>query len=502
MTEKVLSILVIDDNCPGDVVAALKTFMTSALEPGNADIDHPSTFDKGASCLQSQEIYDLILFDINLGEEDLTWAGIELLDAHWQSIQSKGSKVMVYSGKPKAKEAYSHFSSGKGPFLFQPKLDDHTPGEAFERRIIVLLRERVRTLCQRASLKSALEVSQGHATTVQIGPDIWSLKSLLSPWLFKVDGEVPFTLESAIRLLFPSDDMIRIFSYWFKGRGFAWPQDQMYGLSTLATYHFDNPTGPMDALMHNPISPKFAKTFSIAAATALADVEVLNPRIDPRFYSHLKRYITNAGTWDEISHQQEQEIEELKNTIAFRLDDLRIAFQQRGARFVTTTAASDMNRELYCPPKVGSRDMGPTVLHAVDRLADSVKKRAGDDWEMQLLVEGNLSSRERPVELPYLVILIKHSGEPCEPPAKISDNWFPTPHAGHGLGDAREALKGVAQWFVLTGKNGVLGNYDSAMDPGSLTNQDAETFWVDHNSSGHWNVLHILKFAFPCFREG
>src|ERR1051325_9591025 len=141
MTERVLNILVVDDDVPNGSVASLKSFLVSSLGAGNAEVDHPATFDKGDSYLKSLATYDLILFDINLGEADYKWSGIKLFDTHWHSIQAKGSKIMIYSGKPDAIDAYGHFSSGQGPFLFQARQDATSPGEAFERSIIRLLKE-------------------------------------------------------------------------------------------------------------------------------------------------------------------------------------------------------------------------------------------------------------------------------------------------------------------------------------------------------------------------
>ncbi|HIE30137.1 TPA: hypothetical protein EYP66_22965 [Candidatus Poribacteria bacterium] len=102
-----------------------------------------------------------MLLDIRLENRD--WGGSELLDAHWQKIGAAGSKVILYSGKPDAIIAYEPFKSGRGPFLFLRRSGQQADEDELSSHIVRLLRDRVKSLCQRASLKSSIALTQAHS---------------------------------------------------------------------------------------------------------------------------------------------------------------------------------------------------------------------------------------------------------------------------------------------------------------------------------------------------
>ncbi|HKG22399.1 MAG TPA: response regulator [Blastocatellia bacterium] len=495
---RLLYILLIDDDEPSGCVDAVKIVLNSCLRPGNYKLDTPRTYEKGDLYLGNGKTYDLVLIDLRLDGEH-RWGGRDLLDKHWRQIESAGSKVILYSGKEDAKLAFEGFSSGRGPFLFHPKINEKDVGEEFERQIIRLLRERVRMICQRASLQSAFAAANEKATWVRIGEDDWSVDSLLAPWLFTLPGEAERGRASVLRTLFPSDDMIRVFSYWFKGRGFGWPADSMYGLSPLAPYHFDRPTGPLDALTHNPTSRDISPKFSTASRIASDDLELLQLGVSPNACEALRDYVGEVWQWERIdSPDRREKAERLKGLVTFRIKEIEDIFVGRGARVSSSATDGLRDFEFYCPPDPGASM--PAVLYALSRFADSAAKRARAAWEVEFSWAGQPYASRRPAELPYLLITTAHAGPPCEPGRKIGEAWFPDNHAGYGLADAKEALKSCAQWVVLSGRGGLLETYDAPTDPGTVTADEAQSLWERFNGGGKWNVIHVMKLAFPCVK--
>lgn len=272
----------------------------------------------------------------------------------------------------------------------------------------------------------------------------------------------------------------------------------MYGLSALTTYHFEKPTGPMDALMHNPTSKEFNPRFSTAGPVALDDIELLRLRVDANICRAISDYVEEAKLWEEITRDKDEKVERLKNLVAFRLRNIKEIFSGKGAQVKTSISNSMLNFEFYCPP---NSDLSmPTVLYAMNCFAGSVASRAGGRWEVELSWEGQPFSHQRPTELPYLMVTTSHAGVPCAAGESISDAWFPPDHSGHGLVDARDALKGCAQWFVMCGNDGMLETFDAPMDPGSLTEEEANSLWDKFNENKTWNVVHVMKLAFPCIK--
>jgi CheY-like chemotaxis protein len=503
---RALKILAVDDD--GTATAGLKTLLSSSLGPGNTEVDHPNSFDEGDSFLESPDTYDLILFDINLGGDE-KWGGIKLLVKHWQSIQAKTSKVMVYSGKLEGTEAFTHFSSGQGPFLFQVRQDPERVGEAFERSIIYLLRDRTRALCQRASLKSVLEMKAGLSSTLQIDNEDWSVDSLLAPWRFPLAGEAKHSDEAIKLKLFPGDDLIRVVSYWFKARTLSFPSTSMYGLCPLAFYHLSVLASPMDALMHDPWKNGISSCYVEAADIALKDHQILKDRFPEKFNDELITYINAARKWTYITGipEAEQRVKALKNSVEFRLANVigtieDVVNKSSGStrrNLVTNVSnvSSVAGFEFYCPAYYSEAGLAePVIIFGFRALTRSVMERSINSIGLTMDYDGRLYSTT-PTELfPYLYISLAHDGKPCPPNQSIS-SWFEAGRRGRDLYEAKEAFKGCGQWYVLSGNNSKLQSYETPMDPGHILDSEAAALWDRFNSEGKWNVVHVLKFGLP-----
>ena len=516
--ERKLNILLIDDDSPSGCVVALKTALTACLGKDNYWIDHPSTYAKGHLELQSLTVYDLILFDVRLDGEYI-WGGCELLDRHWQSIQDKGSKILLYSGKDTAIEAYRAFGSGRGPFLFHGKADELEPGRSFESDILRLLRDRVRSLCQRASLQSAVAVVKKNSLFVTIDEQVWSVESLIAPWLCPLPGEATREREFVLRSLFPGNNLVRVLSYWFKGREFVWPSDAMYGLSMLAPYHLGVSSGPMDALTHDTFIPDVPMRFALAAQTALDDLESLRNKLNKEFEDHLRGYINLAKSWVEVDEVEMAAMASFKSSVMFTLSDIAWIFETKGARIDTSriqgpqsdTAGTHLwdligQYEFYSPAVYADSDGGagcfhPSLKYAASRLAQSAKKRAGGVWSVAFDIEGELVSFERPTDFPFLLIAVCHAGVPFQDAAGTIGS-IRAIRAGHGhaLRDAIDAVHGCAHWYILSGETGQMHVYEAPDDPGSLTQGYADELWHRFNAEGIWHVIHVLKIGMPTVR--
>lgn len=497
-----LRILVIDDNDPDTCIELIRSLLIACLGDKNFRIDTPLTYLEGESHLTSGRPYDLVLLDLRLDKEH-RWGGCELLDRHWQSIQANGSKIILYSGKPDAIEAFESFSSGRGPFLFYSKASASEPGEGFGHHVVRLLRDRVKALCQRASLNSAVAVIKSNVPEVLIDGEAWSVDSLLAPWTCPLPGEAARERESIVRSLFPSNNLVRVLSYWFKGQAFMWPNDAMYGLSPLAPYHLGATSGPLDALMHAPNLPHTPPRFPAAAQTALDDLESLGLRLTAPFAEYLREYLTFAKEWTDIGTLEASRVEECKDSVMFRLSDVKWIFESEGAEIETSRIPRwDLigEYEFYSPATYTSLDNGlgrfhPSLKYAASRLAQSVKERANGVWSVAFDVEGELVSFNRPTDFPFLVIAVCHAGTPFGDAPSIIASF--NSGTGRALHDASEALQGCAHWYILSGENGRMHAYEAPSDPGTLRSEDANELWDRFNKDGIWHVIHVLKVGMP-----
>jgi hypothetical protein len=443
--------------------------------------------------------YDLILFDLHLGNEH-KYGGTQLLAEYWAAIRESGAKSLVFSGKvDEFVEPYLPFMTPGGPFLFTKKI----PADELAEKILILLRERVKELCYRAPLGAAHDLIKGNSRRVWIDGEPWSVNSLISPWLFR-EGELRKTRqtrEALIRILFPDDDLVRIFSYWFKARAFLWDSDQMYGLSPLDDYHCGDPTGPMDALLHAPEDSERVM-FADAARAAKSDLELLRAGLHPDFVKEVEDYIKKAERWKSGEQIDEQAAEHLKAKVMFTLSRVCNVFEKTaGVKLLTFDGYQDISAcEFYCPAYYSGGSAKPAVIHALERLWSSISKRSNvkksGKCEVALEFEGDLiRRRQEPGSFPYFTITIRHDGPECKE-GSIS-SWFPERHRGHGLFDAKEALRGLAQWFIMS-KGKEPFKFYAPLQPGSLSEEDARKYLAKSNRGGRaWNVVHVLRFGFP-----
>lgn len=443
--------------------------------------------------------YDLILFDLHLGD-DHKYGGTQLLAEFWEAIQESGTKALVFSGKvDEFVEPYLPFTTPGGPFLFTKKI----PADELAEKILILLRSHVKEMCNRAPLGSAHNIIKYNARRVTIDGELWSVDSLISPWLFR-EGELKKTRqtrEALIRLLFPDDDLVRIFSYWFKARTFLWSSDRMYGLSPLDNYHCGEKTGPMDALLH---APEFSEKamFAEAARAAKSDLEPLRAGLHPNFIKEVEDYINKAERWRNGEQIDEQAAENLKAKVVFTFSKVYKIFDKTaGVNLLTFDGYEDVSAcEFYCPAYYSGGGAKPAIIHALERLWSSIRKHSGvkngNECEVAFDFEGDLiRRREEPERFPYFTITIRHKGPECKEDSISS--WFPERHRGHGLFDAKEALRGLAQWVIISKSKEPLKFY-SPLRPGSLSETEALDYWAKSNSGGHaWNVVHVLRFGFP-----
>lgn len=441
--------------------------------------------------------YDLILFDLHLGDK-LEYGGTKLLAEYWKVLQESGTRALLYSGKTDAfVEPYLPFQIPDGPFLFTRKI----PETVWAEKILLLLRARVNELCSRAPLGSARNILDGGSKGVRIDGEDWSVESLLAPWLSPaVETGRKQKREALIRMLFPENDMIRIFSYWFKARTFLWDSEQMFGLSPLALYHCGAKTGPMDALLHTPEFPNNVM-FGVASKAARSDLDMLRAGLNSEFVRDIDAYLNQSQVWRAADQMDEAAAVALKEKVKFTLSDVSDIFKRtlgEGVhKFSNFESFSDI--EFYCPAHYGAGSAEPAILYALKRLWQSVVKhsgvKSGGECEVLFGVEGSLTrDRASGAATPYFIITIRHNGPACEGPSLAS--WFPERHRGHGLFDAKEALRGLAQWTVLSRGEGK-PKYYSPLQPNSVVEEEALKLWNTYNADDQWNVIHVLRFGFP-----
>ena len=59
---------------------------------------------------------------------------------------------------------------------------------------------------------------------IEVGGQKWSLESLLAPFAYQLSGEAAIGREALTCSLFPSDDRVRVLSFWFKAADFSLAQ--------------------------------------------------------------------------------------------------------------------------------------------------------------------------------------------------------------------------------------------------------------------------------------
>jgi len=330
---------------------------------------------------------------------------------------------------------------------------------------------------------------------VEIDDELWSVKSLFAPWLRSLSGnQEEVSPDTLLAVLFPCDDLIRVFSYWLKAQAFHWPSQGMYGLTSLCCYHFEKPTGPMDALTHPPWKKDGHAQFQHAGKNALKDLASLSSGLEEPVTAHLECYIRTAKDWNQLDQVVESRF---KKTVSFQLAELAKIFENEGATVENSQVQRSFNCDYYCPPYGPfSTDtlFEPAVKFAMQCLAHSAKEHKRDQaWEVVFTSDEPLSASQCPGTFPYLFLVVCLTSDPDKVLNKDAEGWF---KPGHHLFKAKAALKGCGQWFILTGTDGRL-----QLPPkpvlGGLDANEAHDLWNKFNCKKQWNVLHILKLGMP-----
>lgn len=512
-------LLVDDDDPPGCREAVL--VMVNRIFPNSrigslCELDEAYTFDLADEYIGGGNGYDLILLDVRLNDNH-EWGGIELLDKHWSRINQIGTRIIVYSGKHAAKTAFEWFSSGRGPFLFSKKDSEFDGGPELLNQLARLLRSRVQSLCQRAHVTWD---ESGLVRTVKIDGKPWNIDSLVAPFLYLIPGEREVKRELVIAALFPGSNLVRMCSYFFKARAFAWPEDSVYGLTKMQPYHCGggSKTSALDALMHEPNGPQ---QFQSAYERAIADLESIGRCRELKCSQKIRDYavavVNNYGNriWSDLDQHAKQlfteSADEFKKSFRFSLRDLLDTLSTRGIagpEKLPSDLESYSWNELYCPPSSFDESV-PTVVHGLCELAKSISSRihfegrpgnvrGSADHQVEGLGSLATSQNNREQELPTIRIIIRHNGAACQPHESIR-GWFEA-GSGHGLSDARESLKGCANWYVLSGSGGKITACDSVMAWGMLDSNVASEWWSRWSDAGRWNVVHIVDLPVPASR--
>ncbi|HIE30138.1 TPA: hypothetical protein EYP66_22970 [Candidatus Poribacteria bacterium] len=192
-----------------------------------------------------------------------------------------------------------------------------------------------------------------------------------------------------------------------------------------------------------------------------------------------------------------EESECLINQFKFTLSEITRIFSDCHGAEIKWVDASNLFSEvpLYCPPYPDSGI--PRVKAAVTRLNQSVRERK-KRWSVVIDCDGPVAGRQGQVtDLPYLLIAVCHSGEPFKSAADIVVSFSKQGHSLHG---ACEALRGCAQWYVLSGERN-LQAWEAPMEPEMLERQEADNLWTRFNGNGQWHVVHVLKLGVPAIRD-
>lgn len=500
---RTLRALIVDDNkleSNGDreleITNSLKRLLVSTFQ-GKVAAFNVMSEDEAVSALCTQE-YDIALVDLHLGPDN-PFGGANVLVRAWSSVGRGRTELLLYSGEPSVQDAYKSFEMDGGPFRFVLKgeYDPNRPDDhcaCLERPLVEGLRHRSKTICQGA-VPATVRSQSGPPSVILIDGKNWDLNSLLAPWMCRLTGEPAPERELIFTSLFPSDDLIRIFTYWFKaqaGQMHLWPNTSMYGLKPLEEYHCGCPTGPMDALMHTAVAE--TKAYARAGEVALEDLQIIKLLAERKVVDDFKTYIAAAKSWDGIVNTTR---DEFKNTVKFEFGEILDAFTRSLHApcpvFIPATLEAILPMELYCAPETPSKK--PAIMVAAAKIAESLTDHAGINCGITIKADSKVFTQrnDTDTDLPYVTFAIRHDGEPC-PPSKDIGDWF---KKGRSLGQAAELLKGYATWTVLSKADGIPRSHEAILGL-ELSADRAADLW-NVFADDRTNVIHILRFGIPLF---
>jgi len=513
-----LKVVVVEDNnrtdqgkSTPDITESLKRWIASLFGGNSIELTNVDTEAAAVDLLEKPNLqYDVALIDLDLGPDNQR-GGIRVMARTWDKMSKAGTVPIIYSANVKAREPFAEIAEFGRPFqmVLKAEYKHETVGrhwnDSLREPLIRALRKRVWDHCQEGPEPASVkELRENFGTaSVCIKKTSWSVASLLSPFLVALSSEHTPTRDDVIRALFPSDDLIRVLTYWFKAQQEMicwWPNNQMYGLTPLAGYHVGIPTGPMDALMHDP--NHLPPTYRTAGEAALKDLQVIKLLVKDQVGEHFRRYIEAAMTWP---HMVEMErVTEFKKTVMFKLEDdvLETIRGRVPCREEIKVPRGLLGKELYCAPDMssGCLQREPVVTVAARKIAESIKDHAGGevvvtiDSDRPVLVEKNTSMMHL---LPNLYLAIAHQGTPCAASEDLS-HWF---DAVHSLGQAAELLRGYMTWTVLSkaDKTDSTPRSHEAVLGQNCGDLVARALWKRFNPEGSFNVIHVLQFGLPLF---
>lgn len=520
MVRRQLEVLLVDDDSIDDanrsagVVASIQRWLGTLLKDQVAVTHVPS---KATALEHLQDPYDLVLLDLNLGPDN-RYGGAEILVGAWDRICSDGMEVILYSGHLPSQEPFAPFSKGGGPFRFVVKSeyedqDDQKHCSNLEEPVVTALRRRALRICHIASPNSAEAVGRG-ADSIAVAGAEWSVDSLIAPFLVPLPDEPELDCEAVRQTLFPNDQLLRLFSFWFKASAYAWPANAMYGLSTCERYHLQEPSSAMDALTHTAISATSA--YRAAALNAERDLASL-VGLEGNVRHCLSKYIASAKEFDIGFNAEDAERFQgaFKCTLAQMVDALggcpiadilahRTTFSQGNGRVFLNETDSISNRPLYMPTEGGT----PCILAAFVKLSQNVanfssRRRILTDVECKTvpLIVRQDTGKLHSVEMPQLLVAVAHDGPRF---ASTADVRYAFEQSTHTLASALGGIRGCGRWFVLSGCD---GNLDVQVDvvekaePRAEDKQRLLEVWGEcQKENEHWSVLHVIRLPIPVFR--
>lgn len=510
-----LCILLVEDNNRTEngvsnhgITASFQRWIASLFRGNCIQIATTEYEDSAVALLTNPETpYDVALIDLDLGPTNQR-GGIRVMARAWDSMVDVGTVPIIYSGNAKAREPFKEIAEIGRPFqmvlkgAYEPDIKDGTAhwDDSLRKPLIEALRKRARQHSQEGADPRSVQALHHSSSTpsVIINGTEWSTQSLLAPFLHALPGEnSSLTPEAAVRGLFPSNDLIRIFTYWFKAQQKVlclWPDLSMYGLTTLKNYHCGAPTGPMDALMHDPTVGK--PTYGAAGEAARKDLQVLNLLVEKKIVAYFEEYIGTSEKWTTISGNPEAQKarDTLKGRVMFKMGKIRQILSRKALNVEVELRVAEgiLNRELYCAPHFTTNK--PVVIVAATMIAESLLSVVTGKMRIVIDADGELFGRPDTVgtTLPHLNVAICHQGQPCKPDEEIS-SWF---QAGHSLGQAAKLLKGYATWTVLSKNDPVPRSHEAIFGQNC---GNTEELWKRFDPAKTANVIHVLRFGIPLF---